>query len=120
MRSLRSGGIVVSSMDRPVPREEDLVDVFGQPSYMPLGPARMAFITKATIFVATCRFDTAEGYALDILGPIEAVRSGDRPQDILTNARRLAGYLEEFVRVRPEQWMRFHPFWPKQPEEVSE
>ncbi len=119
MRSLRSGGIVVSSMDRPVPREEDLVDVFGEPSYVPLGPARMAFMTKATIFIATCWFDTAEGYTLDILGPIEAVRSGDRRQDILTNTRRLAGHLEEFVRARPEQWMMFHPFWPMKPGKVS-
>jgi lauroyl/myristoyl acyltransferase len=115
IRRLKSGGIVLTGVDRPVPRDRELVEFFGRPSYLPVGPARMALMTAATVFMASCCYDSDEGYVLEVAGPIEMVCTGDRRQDILTTTRRLGAVLEGHVRAHPEQWMMFHPFWPQSP-----
>ena len=113
IRKIRAGGVVFSAMDRPVPRQSDLVEFFGRPSYLPLGPARMALLSGATVFVASCRQEEGEGYMIDIRGPVEMVRTGNRSDDILANSRTLAMILEDLVRAHPDQWLMFHPVWPE-------
>ena len=116
IRRLKNGGLVMTGLDRPVPRDRDLVEFFGRPAYLPVGPARIALMTGSKVFVGCCHYDADEGYVAEATGPLEMVRTGDRCQDILTNARRLAAILEGYVRAHPEQWMMFHPFWPETPD----
>jgi lauroyl/myristoyl acyltransferase len=115
IRRLKSSGIVLTGMDRPIPEDEELIEFFGRPAYLPVGPVRLALMTEATVIISSCYYEPDEGYALEFTGPIEMIRTGDRRQDILTNIRRLAVILEGYVRAHPEQWMMFHPFWPGQP-----
>ena len=121
IRRLKGGGIVLTGVDRPIPRDRDLIEFFGRPSYLPLGPARLALMTGAMVVVGACRYDPdggnegTGGYVLDAAWPVEMVRTGDRRQNILTNTRRFAIIVEGYVRARPEQWMMFHPFWPESP-----
>jgi lauroyl/myristoyl acyltransferase len=112
IRRLRSGGIVATGVDRPVPQDQALVEFFGRPAYLPVGPARMALRSGAAVIVGSCRYDSDEGYVLEFVGPLEMVRTGDRRQDILSNTRRWAAIVEGYVRAHPEQWMMFHPVWP--------
>lgn len=112
IRRLKRGGLVMTGIDRPVPEDEALVPFFGQPAYLPLGPARLALMTDALAFVGGCRYHPDTGYALHFTGPIDMLHSGDRRQDILLGARRLAAATEEYVRAHPEQWLMFHPVWP--------
>ncbi len=115
IRRLKSGGIVLTGIDRPIPQERELIEFFGRLSYLPVGPVRMAILTGATVFMASCHYDSDDGYVLEVAGPIEMVHTGDRRQDILTNTRRMAVIVEGYVRAHPEQWMMFHPFWPESP-----
>ena len=73
----------------------------------------MGYVRPGVAVVGSCRYDPDEGYVLEITGPIEMVRTGDRRQDILANTRRLAVIMEGYVRAHPEQWMMFHPLWPE-------
>lgn len=113
IRRLKSGGIVVTGMDRPIPEDRELIEFFGRPAYLPVGPARLALMTGATVVMGSCHYEPDEGYILEITKPIEMVHTGNRRQDILTNTRQLATVLEMYVRAHPEQWMMFHPVWPK-------
>lgn len=115
IRWLKSGGVVATGVDRPIPQDRELVEFFGRPAYLPMGPVRMALMTGATVLVGSCHYGSDEGYVLGFTGPVEMVRTGDRRHDILTNARRLAVIVEGYVRAHPEQWMMFHPFWPESP-----
>jgi lauroyl/myristoyl acyltransferase len=115
IRRLKSSGIVLTGMDRPIPEDEELIEFFGRPAYLPVGPVHLALMTGATVIISSCYYEPDEGYALEFTGPIEMIRTGDRRQDILTNIRWLAVILEGYVRAHPEQWMMFHPFWPGQP-----
>ena len=115
IRRLKGGGIVLTGADRPIPQDRELVEFFGRPAYLPLGPARLALMTGATVVVGACRYNPDEGYILDATWPVEMVRTGDRRQDTLTNTHRIAAIVEGYVRAHPEQWMMFHPFWPESP-----
>jgi lauroyl/myristoyl acyltransferase len=112
IRRLKGGGMVLTGVDRPILDDRELIEFFGRPAYLPVGPTRLALMTGATVFIGSCRYDTDEGYVLETTGPVEMVRTGNRRQDILTNARRIAAIVEGYVRAHPEQWMMFHPFWP--------
>jgi len=112
IRRLKSGGIVATGMDRPIPEDRELIEFFGRPAYLPVGPVRLAMMTGAKVMMGTCHYDPDEGYSLKVVYPVEMMRTGNRRQDILANTRRLAAILEDFVLACPEQWMMFHPVWP--------
>jgi lauroyl/myristoyl acyltransferase len=114
IRRLKSGGIVLTGMDRPIPEDHELIEFFGRPAYLPVGPVRLALMTGALVIMGSCYYEPDRGYALEVTEPLEMIRTGHRRQDILTNIRRLASILEEHVRARPEQWMMFHAVWPEQ------
>lgn len=109
---LKSGGIVATGVDRPIPQDRELIEFFGRPAFMPLGPARLAVMTGASTFVGGCYYTPGTGYTLQYTGPLEIARTGDKQQDILTTARTIITIVENYVRERPEQWLMFHPVWP--------
>ncbi len=111
IRRLKAGGIVMTAFDRPIPDDQHLIPFFGRPAYFALGPARLAVMTRAKVFMGCCHYVAGQGYVLHAQ-PIEMVDTGDKQNDIETNACRMAEVLEGYVRQHPEQWMMFHPFWP--------
>jgi KDO2-lipid IV(A) lauroyltransferase len=115
IQRLQSGWIVLTGADRPVPDERQPVAFFGRPSNLSTGPVRIALKSGAIVLVASCHHDADKGHVVDFTGPVEMVRSGDRQQDIQVNARRVAAILEDHVRAYPEQWLMFHPVWPRSP-----
>ncbi len=115
IRRLKSGGVVLTGVDRPIPEDRELVEFFGRPAYLPVGPVRLALMTGALVIMASCYYEPDEGYGLEVTGPLEMTRTGDRKRDLMTNVRRVVDILEQHVRARPEQWMMFHPFWPELP-----
>ncbi len=114
IRRLRAGGIVGTGADRPIPEDRELIPFFGREAYLPQGPARLALLTGATVFLGACHHSPDSGYVVEVLGPLELVKTGDRQADIYHFTRRLAAFMEEQIRAYPEQWMMFHPFWPAQ------
>jgi KDO2-lipid IV(A) lauroyltransferase len=113
VQRLQSGWIVITGIDRPVPGERQTVEFFGRASSLSTGPVRMALMSRANVLVASCHQDPHKGYVVDFTGPVEMARSGDRKQDVQINARRVAAILEDHVRAHPEQWLMFHPVWPR-------
>jgi lauroyl/myristoyl acyltransferase len=115
IRRLKNGGIVLTGVDRPIQGDRELVEFFGRPAYLPVGPVRLALMTGASVIMGSCYYESNEGYGLKITGPLEMIRTGERRRDLMTNVRRVVDILEQHVRARPEQWMMFHPFWPELP-----
>ena len=113
VRRLKGGGLVVTAGDRPIPEDRALISFFGRPAYLPLGPARLAMMSEATVLMGGCQYDPKQGYVLEVTGPIELVRTGNWRKDMLSNTSRLAAILEGYVRAHPEQWMMFYPLWPE-------
>ncbi len=112
IRRLKSGGIVMTGIDRPDPQDRALVPLFGREAYLPLGPARLALLTRAKVFLGACHYSPTSGYAIIVEGPLEMSNSGNRQADIYSNTCRFAAFMESQICAYPEQWMMFHPFWP--------
>jgi KDO2-lipid IV(A) lauroyltransferase len=110
---LRGGGLVMTGVDWPIPDEDELIEFFGRPAYLPVGLARLALMTDATVLLGACYHDPEGGYVLDVTGPIELVNTGDRKADAVESMRRLAKVIEGYVSAHPEQWVMFHPVWPQ-------
>jgi KDO2-lipid IV(A) lauroyltransferase len=105
--------MVITGADRPADGEEDeLVPFFGKLARLPLGPARLALMTGATVLLGACYCDPGKGYVLEVTGPIEMVDTGHRKEDVLASTRRLAEVMETYIRTRPTQWLMFHRLWP--------
>jgi KDO2-lipid IV(A) lauroyltransferase len=114
---LRNGGVVATALDWPHPEEGASVEVFGKPSYAPLGGARLAHLSGARVMVVSFYLDPVEGYKIHNIPPVEMENTGDREKDIITNTKKLVKIFEELVVQHPDQWMMFHPFWPTIQEE---
>ena len=106
--------MVATGVDWPIPQDRELIEFFGRPAYLPLGPARLALMTGAAVFLGACCYEDG-GYVVDLVGPIEMQATGDRQRDTIVNTRKLAAIVEEYVRAHPEQWMMFQRFWPELP-----
>jgi KDO2-lipid IV(A) lauroyltransferase len=113
VKRLEMGGVVLTAFDHPAPRKDKLIPFFGQPSYMPLGPARLARIADVLVLLGTCYYDPVRGYVLDT-DVLDAEHSNDRQHDTVVNAARMAQILERYVGAHPEQWLMYYPFWPNE------
>lgn len=113
IRRLRSGGIVVTGVDRPVEDTEERVEFFGRPATLPTGHVRLALKTNAVILVGSPYRDPQGANIVRFAPPLEMVYTGDPDEDLRVNLRRVTAQLEEFIRVQPEQWAIFLPVWPK-------
>lgn len=109
---LKNGGVVATALDWPHPEEGTTVEVFGKPSYAPLGGARLAHLSGARVMVVSFYLDPVEGYKIHNIPPVEMDNTGDREKDVITNTKKLVKIFEELVVQNPDQWMMFHPFWP--------
>jgi len=112
LRRLRTGGIVVTGVDRPVGDEEATIEFFGRPALLPTGHVRLALKTDAAILVAAQYRDPQRGNTVHISPPLEMIRTGARDEDLRVNLRRVTGWLEKSIRTWPEQWAMFVPVWP--------
>jgi KDO2-lipid IV(A) lauroyltransferase len=116
---LKRGGIVATALDWPHPEEGTPLEVFGKPSYAPLGAARLAWLSGALVVIVSFYLDPTEGYKIHNLPPVEMVNTGDRDEDICTNAKKLIKIFEKLVVQHPDQWMMYHPFWPMDEKEEA-
>lgn len=109
VRRLKSGGLVLTGVDRPVPESEGL-RFFGRPTYLPLGYARLAARTGAALLPGAVlplgpgRYRTVAG---ELIYPPESTDEG--------TARRLAqavlDQVEPMVRQYADEWLMFFPVW---------
>jgi len=112
---LRAGGMVGIIGDRDLAGDGHPVTMFGHPTTVPLGPARLAVTHAAALVVGRClrvgpdRF-LAKGEILEVPS------SGNRRADAAALATRIAARFEHDIAHAPEQWWgAFQPFWPDLP-----
>ena len=112
VRRLEAGGLVFTGADYPTTEGGELVEFFGEPALLPVGPARLCLLARVPVLVGACFWDRQRGYAMDITGPVQARHTGDRRADVLDCARRIAEAMELYVRAYPTQWLMFQRIWP--------
>ncbi len=98
--------------ERDIMGNGELLEFFGHPARVPLGPAVLSLRSGAPLLpnaVFEMRGLRAFG---KILAPLEQPRSGNGLRaDAIALTNQLLRCFEELIREHPEQWHVFQPYW---------
>jgi KDO2-lipid IV(A) lauroyltransferase len=112
LKALRAGRVVCLVSDRDLTGDGVEVELFGEKTTMPGGPAALALRTGAPIVPVGNYFLPEERQLVHITPPIPAERQGRLRDDVRRITQDLAHRFEELIRAAPEQWLMMQPMWP--------
>jgi KDO2-lipid IV(A) lauroyltransferase len=116
---LRRGGTIALLCDRDLKGTGVPVELFGEETTMPPGPAALADRTGALLLPVGCYFEPGGRHRFDIHAPLEIPDLPTAEERVAAATRRLAGVVEEIVRMAPEQWHLVVPNWPSDRDDAS-
>jgi KDO2-lipid IV(A) lauroyltransferase len=111
---LKSGGIAVTAIDRPVPirKPSHRVKFFGKPSALPVGYISLARAANVPIIIVTA-YMTADGnYDFRFSEKIYLTEYQNKLEDLINNGEVILKRIAEIIRLAPEQWLMYYPVWP--------
>ncbi|MFL5732549.1 MAG: lysophospholipid acyltransferase family protein [Chloroflexia bacterium] len=114
--ALKRNEIVLLLFDRPQPNEGVEVQFFGEPAWLPAGPAAIALKTRATVLVGYCARRRGDKTFHGEFGePIEYehLLTGDKERDIQIITQEIVSRMEQIIRQYPDQWYMFRQMWPR-------
>ncbi len=120
IRALRAGHSVGLLCDRDLTDSGVEVELFGERTTIPGGPAALAFRTGAPILPTTVYFRPGGGHLGVVRPPIPVARQGTLREDVERITQLLARELEALIREAPEQWHLMQPNWPSDFEFMEE
>ena len=119
VRVVRSASLTVSRnevvgllCERDIVGNGELLEFFGHPARVPLGPAVLSLRSGAPL-LPNAVFGTSGLRAFGkILAPLEQPRSGNGLRaDAIALTNQLLRCFEALIREHPEQWHVFQPYW---------
>jgi phosphatidylinositol dimannoside acyltransferase len=112
LRRLRTGGLVGLLCDRDIVGNGIEVELFGERTTLPAGPATLALRTGAALLVGVVYSGPGRFHTGVIDDPIDASRAGPLRADVTRLTEEIARRLEVMIRRAPEQWHLYQPNWP--------
>lgn len=109
-RALRDGQNLVLFCDGGYRPGDVPVELCGEPTTLPLGPATLAAKTGAPMLPVACRRDDDDRFTARGL-PVVRCTSTD-PAEIHRATQELADALSAVIAEDPGQWYMFRPVWP--------
>jgi lauroyl/myristoyl acyltransferase len=111
---LKSGGIVATGIDRPIPerKKRHYIKFFGRPSPMPVGYVTTALAANVPIIVVTAIMLPNGEYEFMFCDPLELIRHDNKMEELKQNAEMVLKHVEKYIRMAPEQWLMYYPAWP--------
>ena len=106
LHRLRAGGVVCLLADRDLTGAGTAVEFFGATARMPLGPARLAAATGATLLVVGCWF-TADGWGIRFHPPVPVP---DRSV-VMQATQKVADCFATDIAAHPQDWHMLQPLW---------
>jgi KDO2-lipid IV(A) lauroyltransferase len=111
LRTLREGGVACLVCDRDLTGDGVEVELFGEATTMPGGPAVLALRTGAPIVPVGIYFLPEARRRLRIMAPVPAVREGNLRDDVQRVTQDLARVFEELISAAPDNWLMMQPVW---------
>jgi lauroyl/myristoyl acyltransferase len=102
---VRDNRVVCLMAERDLTRTGVTVDLFGEPTRMPAGPARLAIQTGTAVLPAYPWFD-GDGWGLDISAPLDATS-----RDVGVVTQELADRFTTCIARHPQDWHMLQPQW---------
>lgn len=110
---LKSGGTVITGVDRPWQNDNHNPRFFGETSNIPVTTIQLALRTKVPVSVIACIRQKEGHYILHGTEPISMDPKADREEELIYNTEKVLSLAEPFIRQWPEQWAMFYPVWPQ-------
>lgn len=114
-RVLRDGGNVVLFCDGGYRRGDVPVELCGEPTTLPIGPATLAAKTGAPMLPVACRRDPDDRFTTSGLPLVRCAST--EPAEIFRATQALADALTTVIGIDPGQWYMFRPVWPQSDED---
>lgn len=111
MAALRANRVVCLLSDRDIGGSGVEVELLGERTTLPGGPATLALRTGAPVLPTAVYFE-GSGHLARVGAPLPAERHGRLRDDVTRVTADLAGVLGDLIRVAPEQWHLLQPNWP--------
>ena len=113
IRHLQKGGMVLTGIDRPIPKPKVRPRFFGRPSGLPVHHITMALVAKVPVMVlATIRLSDGKSHVITS-DPIEMQTGPDTNTETINNAEKVLAVAEDFIRKAPTRWAITLPVWPE-------
>jgi lauroyl/myristoyl acyltransferase len=111
-RRLKSGGFVLTGVDRPDTGGEEL-SFFGRPVVLPIGHARLALKTGARLLVVAVQKASPGAYHVVGSDFIDPETDDGQRKDARRLAQQVIEQIEKYIKQRPSEWLMFIPAWPE-------
>jgi KDO2-lipid IV(A) lauroyltransferase len=111
-RALKRGEIVALPCDRGFADNARFVEFFGRPARLPDGAVRIALRTGAPLVPVFVQRRPDDTFLIEVEPPLELSRSDDLEADVADGVKKIAGIMERYISLRPEQWLVAAPVWP--------
>ncbi|NLG96161.1 MAG: hypothetical protein GX491_02260 [Chloroflexi bacterium] len=121
-QTLRSGGTVITGVDRPLENEDAKYKshFFGRLAALPVFHIRLALKLNLPITVlSACRLPDGS-YRIYASDPIPMKRDKDLVRETVQNAEAVLSVIADFIRAAPEQWAMFYPVWPEAQDQMPD
>ena len=105
LRRLRAGGVVCLLADRDLTGAGAAVEFFGGAARMPVGPARLAAATGATLLAIGCWF-TPDGWGIRFHPPVPV-----RKRSAAEATQAVADCFATDIAAHPTDWHMLQPLW---------
>lgn len=112
VKALRAGRSVGLLCDRDLTGSGVEVELFGERTTLPGGPATLALRMGVPILPTTAYFRPNGGHLGVVRPPVDITRAGSFRSDVQRITQDLARELEVLISEAPEQWHLMQPNWP--------
>lgn len=110
-KSLSTGQVVITGVDRPYPETKFKPRFFGVPAQLPVFYIRLAMHVGVPLRVILGRFTEDGVYHIDISDPVPLDYNGSSNAVITKNAEAVLSVVEQAISKEPDQWGMFYPVW---------
>src|SRR5690554_6565184 len=93
---------------------------FGKKAYTPLGSARLALETGASVVPMATYRNKDNTYTFKIHEALNFIETGDREKDLFLNTQRYNDEIEKMILAEPTQWVWMHKRWNTTPKNLKE
>ncbi len=117
LQILQNGGTLGILVDlNTLDREAVFVDYFGVKAATTFIVAKLALRTSADVFPVFAPWDNARGkFVVQVGEPLRVDRSSDETEDVRRLTQAMTGFVEDYVRRYPDQWLWIHRRWKTRP-----
>lgn len=115
LQAVRAGGLVALLCDRDIAGSGVEVELFGERTTLPGGPATLALRTGAQLLTVAVYSGLGGDHIGVVSEPLDTERRDTLRKDVTRVTQEIARHFEAYIKRAPEQWHLFQPNWPSDP-----